>query len=104
MTRAVVLGAGSWGTTFAKLLVDAGSDVTLWARREQLAEQINRTHRNDDYLPGIQLPPALAATSDAAAALAGADLVAIAIPSQALRANLAEWRELLPGDATLISL
>jgi glycerol-3-phosphate dehydrogenase (NAD(P)+) len=104
VTRAAVLGAGSWGTTFAKLLIDAGNDVTLWARREELAERINRTHRNDDYLPGVELPSSLVATSDAAKALAGTELVAIAIPSQSLRENLGRWTTHLPRDATLVSL
>jgi glycerol-3-phosphate dehydrogenase (NAD(P)+) len=104
VTRAAVLGAGSWGTTFAKLLIDAGNDVTLWARREELAERINRTHRNDDYLPGVELPSSLVATPDAAEALAGTELVAIAIPSQSLRENLGRWTTHLPGDATLVSL
>jgi glycerol-3-phosphate dehydrogenase (NAD(P)+) len=101
---ATVLGAGTWGTAFAKVLADAGSDVTLWARRPELAEAINRGHENPDYLPGITLPESLCATHDAAAALGGADLVAFAIPSQTLRANLADWAPLLPAAATLVSL
>jgi glycerol-3-phosphate dehydrogenase (NAD(P)+) len=102
--RATVLGAGSWGTTFAKVLADAGTDVTLWTRRPELAEQINSDHQNTDYLPGIALPPTLSATHDAAAALGNANLVAFAIPAQTLRANLAEWAPLLPSAATLVSL
>jgi glycerol-3-phosphate dehydrogenase (NAD(P)+) len=104
MTRAAVLGAGNWGTTFAKVLVDAGNDVTLWARRPELAERINATHHNDDYLPGIALPDKLVATHDPAAALRDAELVAFAIPSQSLRANLVEWVDDLPSGATLVSL
>jgi glycerol-3-phosphate dehydrogenase (NAD(P)+) len=99
-----VLGAGSWGTTFAKILADAGGDVTLWARRESLADEINRTRCNDEYLPGTVLPATLTATHDAATAITGADLVALAIPSQNLRANLAEWAPMISPDATLISL
>ena len=53
MTRAAVLGAGSWGTVFAKVLTDAGSDVALWARRPELAKSINATHENADYLKGL---------------------------------------------------
>jgi glycerol-3-phosphate dehydrogenase (NAD(P)+) len=102
--RAAVLGAGSWGTTFAKVLVDAGNDVTLWARRPELAERIAKEHANPDYLPDIALPQQLQATHDAELALAGADLVAFAIPSQTLRENLTGWAGLLPPDATLISL
>ncbi|MGN6609574.1 MAG: NAD(P)H-dependent glycerol-3-phosphate dehydrogenase [Jatrophihabitans sp.] len=104
MTRAAVLGGGSWGTAFAKVLADAGNDVTLWARRPELADQIDSRHENVPYLPGIRLPSTLRATADPAAALDGAQLVAIAIPSQTLRANLAAWTPLLPRDATLISL
>lgn len=104
MTRAAVLGAGNWGTTFAKVLVDAGNEVTLWSRREELAHRIATEHRNEDYLPGVDLPEQLRATHDAAAALAGADLVAIAIPSQTLRDNLAHWAPMLGPDATVVSL
>lgn len=104
MTRAAVLGAGSWGTAFAKVLVEAGNEVTLWARREGLAAAITHEHRNEDYLPGVELPAGLRATHDAAAAVAGADLIAIAIPSQTLRENLRVWAPALPAGATLVSL
>ena len=49
--RVAVLGAGSWGTAFAKVLADAGRDVIIWARREEVAENIRRERRNPDYLP-----------------------------------------------------
>ena len=104
MTTTAVLGAGSWGTAFAKVLVDAGNEVVLWARRPELAEQINAEHRNPDYLPDIELPASLVATHDPAAALADAELVAFAIPSQTLRENLVGWVPLLRPDATLVSL
>ena len=102
--RAAVLGTGSWGTTFAMLLAEAGADVTLWARRAALAEQISREHVNGDYLPGIALPHSVRATADPSIALDGADLVAVAVPSQSLRDNLVTWRELLPPDAPVVSL
>jgi glycerol-3-phosphate dehydrogenase (NAD(P)+) len=102
--RVAVLGAGNWGTTYAKVLVDAGNDVTLWARRAVVAETIEQTHVNPDYLPGIELPDRLRATHDAEQALRGAELVAIAVTSQSLRENLALWTPLLPPSAVLISL
>jgi glycerol-3-phosphate dehydrogenase (NAD(P)+) len=104
VTRAAVLGAGSWGTTFAKVLADAGCDVTLHARRAELVSAITDTRQNADYLPGIRLPDAVRATGDAAEALDGADVVVLAVPSQTLRDNLAGWAPLLPGDASLLSL
>jgi glycerol-3-phosphate dehydrogenase (NAD(P)+) len=104
MTKAAVLGGGTWGTVFGKVLVDAGNEVTLWARRPELAARINAEHRNADYLPDIDLPAGLVATHDAAEALRDADLVAFAIPSQTLRANLERWAPDLPPDAILVSL
>ncbi len=64
-----VMGAGAWGTTLAKVLVDAGGEVALWARRSQLAEEINATRHNAKYLPGVQLPTGVRATGDAEEAL-----------------------------------
>ncbi|MHA3704412.1 NAD(P)H-dependent glycerol-3-phosphate dehydrogenase [Jatrophihabitans sp. YIM 134969] len=104
MTTAAVLGAGSWGTAFAKVLADAGTPVRLWARRDEIADRINTTHENPDYLPGTVLPAGVVATSDARAALDGADLVALAVPAQQLRENLAGWTPDLPDDSTLVSL
>ncbi len=104
MTRAAVLGAGSWGTAFGKVLADAGCDVALWARRPAVAAAIQAGGRNPDYLDDIRLPPRLRATADAADALAGADLVVIAVPSQTLRDNLTRWRAAIPAGAVLVSL
>ncbi|RFU19481.1 NAD(P)H-dependent glycerol-3-phosphate dehydrogenase [Geodermatophilus marinus] len=104
MTRAAVLGAGSWGTTFAKVLADAGSEVVLHARRPELAAAITERGENPDYLPGIRLPGRLRATCDPAEALDGAEVVVLAVPSQSLRANLTAWTPLLPPGAVLLSL
>ncbi|MFI6520244.1 NAD(P)H-dependent glycerol-3-phosphate dehydrogenase [Spirillospora sp. NPDC050679] len=98
------MGAGSWGTTFAKMLADVGGEVTLWGRRAGVVEAINERRENPDYLPGILLPDGLRATCDPAEALAGADFVALAVPAQTLRDNLGAWRPLLPPAAVLVSL
>lgn len=104
LQRITVLGAGSWGTAYAKVLADAGRDVTVWARREDVAEEIRGGHTNNGYLPGVALPERLTATADPATALADAQAVVLAVPSQSLRTNLSRWRELLPADAVLVSL
>ncbi len=104
MSEIVVLGAGSWGTTIAKVIADGGNQVTLWSRREELANEITETGRNGEYLPGIDLPESITATSDIEIALKGAQQVYIAIPSQSLRASLASWKPLIGEAATLISL
>lgn len=89
--RLTVLGAGSWGTTFAQVLADGGAEVTLWARREEVAREIGTQHRNSAYLGDLELPASLRATADVAAALEGADGVVVAIPAQSMRATLAPW-------------
>ena len=101
---AAVMGGGSWGTTFAQVLCDAGNEPVLWCRRPDVAETINATHRNQDYLPDIVLPATLRATADPAAALAGADVVVLAVPAQSLRQNLAAWVGRIPQGAILVSL
>jgi glycerol-3-phosphate dehydrogenase (NAD(P)+) len=104
MTRAAVMGSGSWGTAYAKVLLDAGTPTTLWSRRPELADAINRTGRNADYLPEVKLPSSLRVTADAAQALDGADFVFFALPSQMMRLHLKVWTALLPPDAMLVSL
>lgn len=104
MSRAALLGAGSWGTAFAKVLAEAGTDVTIWARRAEVADNIATRHENGDYLPGIELPSTITATTDHRVALEGADFVVLAVPSQSLRANLEVWKDDIPEDVTLLGL
>ncbi len=102
--KVAVLGAGSWGTAFSIVLADGGNDVALWSRREDAAAAINDRRENSDYLPGIELPPAVTATHDAERALAGADVVVLAVPSQSLRHNLPGFAPHFERDAVLVSL
>jgi glycerol-3-phosphate dehydrogenase (NAD(P)+) len=99
-----VLGTGSWGTTFGKVLADAGTPTVLWARRTEVAHEVTERHRNSAYLPDVALPDALTATVDAQQALDGADLVVLAVPSQTLRDNLAAVVADIAPDALLVSL
>ncbi|MBK8469951.1 MAG: NAD(P)H-dependent glycerol-3-phosphate dehydrogenase [Candidatus Phosphoribacter sp.] len=101
MTTAAVMGTGSWGTAFAAALADAGTSVLMWGRREGSVAQIN-AGCNEDYLPGIELPRGIRASTDPAQVLAGAEIVVLAVPSQTLRANLAGWS--LPERAVVASL
>jgi glycerol-3-phosphate dehydrogenase (NAD(P)+) len=98
------MGAGSWGTTFGQVLCDAGTSAVLHSRRPELAKTLCELHENPDYLPGVALSPVLDATCEAAEALAGADIVAFAVPAQSLRANLVDWAPLIPPGAMLVSL
>jgi glycerol-3-phosphate dehydrogenase (NAD(P)+) len=102
--RVAVLGAGSWGTTFAKILADGGADVVVWARRPELAREIQEAKRNSDYLAGVNLPLGLRATSRLDLALAGAEQVYVSVPSQSLRDNLKVIAPHLHAEATVVSL
>jgi glycerol-3-phosphate dehydrogenase (NAD(P)+) len=105
-----VLGAGSWGTTFAKIVADAaGGDparrqVRLWARRAEVAEQINCIHRNVQYLKDTELPANITASTNVAEVLREAELVVLAVPAQSLRAQLGAWKPLIEPDAVVVSL
>ena len=105
MSKVAVFGAGSWGTAFSIVLADAGNDVTIWGRREEVCATINDRHENTDYLPGHRAaaerrrrPTTPRRPSH------GADVVVLAVPSQTLRENLTEWADLIPSDAVLVSL
>jgi glycerol-3-phosphate dehydrogenase (NAD(P)+) len=103
MTKAAVYGMGSWGTAYAAVLADGGTTVRMWGRRAEVVEQVN-AGSNEDYLPGIELPEGITATTDPAEAADGADIVVLAVPSQTLRANLADWGGVLPRGAAVVSL
>lgn len=103
-TRVGVLGTGSWGTTFAMVLADAGDQVRMWGRRGEVCEDITARHRNSEYLPDVTLPPGITADTDPAFALDGADIVVLAVPSQTLRDNLTRWRDLIGPRAAVVSL
>jgi len=100
--RITIMGSGSWGTAFALVVSDAGNEVTLWARRPELADKINFDHCNPDYFPGLSLPESLKAVSDPEQAMSGADFVVLAVPSQSLRRNLSHWQ--IPENAIVVSL
>ena len=90
MSRITVLGAGSWGSTLAQVLTDAGNIVLLWGRNPALINEINHSHTNGTYLPGIHLPTLLRATDDLDAAFAHSRTYVLAIPAQSLRPRLEE--------------
>lgn len=104
MVQVAVMGAGSWGTTVAKVFADAGNEVRLWARRAEVAKDVRDNHRNSAYLGEIELPDAMTATTDPAEALNGAEIVVLGVPSQSLRENLQNWKDLIGPDASLVSL
>ncbi|MEZ7932386.1 MAG: NAD(P)H-dependent glycerol-3-phosphate dehydrogenase, partial [Candidatus Nanopelagicales bacterium] len=104
MTRVAMMGGGSWGTAFAVVLAEAGSQVTLWTRGEEMAADINQFHRNSRYHPDVDLPESIIATTDPHEALQSAEIVVLAVPAQSLRANLKDWAQWISHEAVFVSL
>jgi len=104
VSKVAVMGAGSWGTAFGLMCVDAGEPTTLWARRGEVVDEIRSARTNAGYLPDIVLPDELEATADPQEALAGADVVVLAVPSVGIEEQLGEWGRHISPDATLVSL
>jgi glycerol-3-phosphate dehydrogenase (NAD(P)+) len=82
-----VLGAGSWGTTVASIAASNAATL-IWARRAEVAEQINREHRNSAYLGESKLHAALRATTSIEEAAAHCDVLVVAVPSHSFRGTL----------------
>jgi glycerol-3-phosphate dehydrogenase (NAD(P)+) len=98
-----VLGGGSWGTTVAAL-VTRNAPVTLWARNPATVAEINAHHTNEVYLPGATLPERLVATDDLGAAVRGADVIVMGIPSQNFRKVLQEVKQHIRAWVPVVSL
>jgi glycerol-3-phosphate dehydrogenase (NAD(P)+) len=98
-----VLGGGSWGTALAGHLCRAGHRVHLWLRETSVAEEINRHHRNRAYLPGIELPRELGATTDLAEAVSAAEAVFVVIPSEFCRGVYRQLRGAVGRESAIVS-
>jgi glycerol-3-phosphate dehydrogenase (NAD(P)+) len=97
-----VIGAGSWGTTLAKVLGENGRRTLLWTRRPELSSEINETRQNDVYLPGIQLPPSVEATHDLARVAESAQLLLLVVPSHGLREIAFELGNHVCGEHVIV--
>ncbi len=101
--KVAVIGAGSWGTAVASIAAQHAHTV-LWARRPDLAQTINDSHQNTEYLPGLALPVMLRSTASLEQACTGADVVVMGVPSHGFRAVLAQAAPHIGTDAAVISL
>ena len=101
--RIAVIGAGSWGTTVACLAAQRHGAV-LWARRPEAVTNMNEQRRNEQYLPGAEIPYNLTVTSDLTAAMEGAEAVIMGVPSHGYREVLASAAAVVPDGAAILSL
>lgn len=98
-----LLGSGQWGTALAQVLCDAGNDVLLWGRNNDVVEEVNLHHRNSKSLPNVELPSSLRATSIIEEAFDHAEMLVLAVPAQSLRENLLQWRGLFKKEVPIVS-
>jgi glycerol-3-phosphate dehydrogenase (NAD(P)+) len=90
--KTAVLSDGAWGTALALLLAQNGHQVTQWGPFPDYVTEMRRTRRNDRFLKGVELPPALGLTGVMAEAVAGAELIVLASPTQYARATLMQLK------------
>lgn len=83
--KVAILGAGAWGTALARLLHESRHTVALWGHNPSHLDEIRRTHRNERYLPGFDLPPQWRLETDPTKAIDESDCVVVAVPSKAFR-------------------
>jgi glycerol-3-phosphate dehydrogenase (NAD(P)+) len=102
--QVTVLGAGSWGTTLALVLLGNGHEVNLWTYKPEQEALMRDRHENHAFLPGIPLPPTLAITSDIEAAADGRDMIVAAVPSQFLRSVIEKIASLNLGKTIICNV
>ena len=103
MAQVCVLGTGAWGTTLSQVLSDAGHEVIIWGRNRGVVGEINSSHSNHKFLPGVYLPENIRATIDVEEALKFGNSIVLAVPAQSLRENLRSWKSIFPSDLPIIS-
>jgi glycerol-3-phosphate dehydrogenase (NAD(P)+) len=101
VARIAVIGGGSWGTALAGRLAANGNDTVLWAYEPELVAEINASHTNSLYLPGINLHPTLACTGDLEEAVVGRSIVLLVTPVQVMRGVLKQLAPYLAPDAII---
>lgn len=100
--RIAVLGAGSWGTALASVLLQNQHEVTLWARRPEIVEEINQHHTNNHYLPQVQLHPDLQATTELPELISQSEVVLFVVPSHAMRNMVVQVAPYIQPNALLL--
>lgn len=101
--RISILGAGSWGTALSNVVSDNKHEVILWARRRELAEEINQIKENREYLPGAKINSSIVVTHDLEYAVKNSEIVILATPSQALRSILREAKKYITKDSIILN-
>ena len=101
--RVGIIGAGSWGSALARVAALRGHEVCLWAYESEVVDSIRHHHRNDLFLPGIDLPARIAVTGELRHAAREAEMLITAVPSQYQRKVIEDMADWVSPDALLVS-
>ena len=101
--QATVIGGGSFGTAIASILATNNIKTHQWMRNNKVADSINKSHENPQYLPGVKLNPNLIATTDLEIAITGAQLIFVSVPSKSFRTVVQQLKPFLKPGQCLIS-
>lgn len=102
--KVTVIGAGSWGTALSVVLQSNGHDVLIWAREPEIAGSINDDHHNPTYLPDLELPSSIKATTDFAKAATDRDMIVFATPSHTMREIAEKAKPYLSGKEIIVTV
>jgi len=97
-----VVGAGSWGTTIAKIVGENDKPTLLWAREPEVCAEVNSSHRNNVFLPGYELPARVEATGDLGQICERCDLILMVVPSHVTRVVARQLGDHLRGDQMIV--
>ncbi|MEC7231508.1 MAG: 2-dehydropantoate 2-reductase N-terminal domain-containing protein, partial [Planctomycetota bacterium] len=103
VSRALVIGDGSWGTTLALRLARNGIDTVLWSAFPEQAAAMARDRSNEAFLPGIPFPENLSTTADTFSAAEGIDLVISVVPTQYVSQVALRFEDALKGDLPVVT-
>lgn len=101
--KTAIVGAGSWGTALAQVAAKNQLETTLWARREKLADEINKLRENREYLPGNKLSENISVSTNLGIVVENADIIIIAVPSQAMRKTVKMIIPYIKGETIIAS-
>ena len=104
MSKIVVLGSGSWGTSLAKTLTNNNNEVVIWGRNHEQIEGMKKNRINQKYLPGVLLPQELSYTTDIQEAVKDKDVIILAASSQANRPILNEIKNKISKEAIIVNI
>lgn len=102
--KIAIIGAGSWGTALAVVLDSNGHEVCLWAREQEIADNINTQNHNPTYLPDLEIPASISCSTDLQATTRDRDMIVFATPSHTMREVASKVKPFLSGNEMVVTV